>query len=67
MEVIELQCKSVLKAKDENVEITTFYEYIGPTWKEWHRGPRQCLLVLLRSETPDRHVSKASQRGSKQQ
>jgi len=31
MEVIELQCKSVLKAKYENVEITTFYEYIGPT------------------------------------
>jgi len=32
--VIELLCNSVLKAKSENVDIKTFYQYIGPTYRQ---------------------------------
>jgi len=34
MEVIELQCNSVVKAKFENVGIKTFHQYFGPTFED---------------------------------
>jgi len=32
MELIQLQCNCVFKFKFENVDIRTFYQYIGPTY-----------------------------------
>jgi len=31
MELIELQCNSLLKTKFENVDMKTFHQYVGPT------------------------------------
>jgi len=31
MELIELQCNSLLEAKFENIDMKTFYQHAGPT------------------------------------